>query len=202
MNSSDFQNPIDYLSRARKEKYKWLLIPIFVIMINFILKQIWNIPYIEYASAFFFIVYMIISYIFRIEKPAIEINESNLLAPVTGKIISINKEENCYCLTIEKALLSGCEIRTMTNTDLINTDDKNELSWTIPQNKVRIFTQRNPHPQGQLIGIVPGKCDLLINIPQDYELSIIPGQKIQSGATILATSKRSSLIGNEGRENE
>ncbi len=197
------QNPLLFLKIARKEKYKFLSVPIVVILINFVLILKYQTPYVEYISTVFFILYLFISYFYKIEKPNIEINESNLLAPITGKVKKVTFNQDNYSIIIQKPLFSTCEIRTMTNTDSINSLSENsEVSWAIKSSRVKIFSDKSPHPQGQLIGINAGACELCVIIPLEYELSVVEGQHLICGKSILATSKKSSSTSNEGRDYE
>ena len=114
----DSQNPVETLISISKHKYILLSLPIFIIIACFVLKVLnvylfFTKPLIMIA----FITYLLIIYIFRFDQPHIEINESNLLAPINGKIREIKKLDNSYQILVEKGFSDKAEIRTMTNLD-------------------------------------------------------------------------------------
>jgi hypothetical protein len=148
-----------------------------------------------------FITYLLIIYIFRFDQPHIEINESNLLAPINGKIREIKKLDNSYQILVEKGFSDKAEIRTMTNLD--KSDFMEEIpSFSIKGVWTRIYSDKNPHIQGLLIGIAPGRAVAVVNVPFSYELSVQNNNSINAGTTILATSRNSSSISNIGRDDE
>lgn len=85
--------------------------------------------------------------------------------------------------------------------------DKSDFMEEIPSFSIkgvwtRIYSDKNPHIQGLLIGIAPGRAVAVINIPFSYELSVQNKNSINAGTTILATSRNSSSISNIGRDDE
>jgi len=198
----DSQNPVETMISISKHKYILLSLPIFIIIACFVLKVLnvylfFTKPLIMIA----FITYLLIIYIFRFDQPHIEINESNLLAPINGKIREIKKLDNSYQILVEKGFSDKAEIRTMTNLD--KSDFMEEIpSFSIKGVWTRIYSDKNPHIQGLLIGIAPGRAVAVVNVPFSYELSVQNNNSINAGTTILATSRNSSSISNIGRDDE
>lgn len=196
-------NPVEYINRIQKEKYKMLAVPMVIIVINFALNFFYNIHFIKYLSAFAMLMYLVVLYLYRISHPSIEMNESNLLAPVNGKVKEIIKKEKNYQILIEKSWYESCEMRTMSNLDEIDQNEEgSQASFLVKGVWARVFSKRVPHLQGQLIGVAPAKCIALIRIPYNYELSISENDHVEAGVSILATSKNSSSVSNEGRDDE
>jgi len=198
----DSQNPIEILISISKHKYILLSLPIFIIIACFVLKVfnvylIFTKPLIMIA----FVVYLLVMYIFRFDQPHIEINESNLLAPINGKIKEIKKLDNSYQILVQKGFSDKAEIRTMTNLDKSEFNE-GMPSFTVKGVWTRIYSDKNPHIQGLLIGIAPGRAVAVINVPFSYELSVQNNNSINAGTTILATSRNSSSISNIGRDDE
>lgn len=197
----DYQNPIDILNQIYKFKYKLLALPILIILIDFVIRIILPIEIVKYISAFALIIFIFVHLMFRMNRPDTEINESNLLAPINGKIKDIKKLENSYQIIIDKSFLMPSEIRTMCNLDSFELDETMP-SFSVKGMWAKLYSEKTPHPQGQLIGIAPGKALAIINIPLSYELSVNVSNNINAGMTIMATSKNSSSISNIGREDE
>ncbi|HOD52958.1 MAG TPA: hypothetical protein PKJ08_00385 [Candidatus Cloacimonadota bacterium] len=196
-------NPLEFINRIQKEKYKMLAIPIIVIVINFAVKMFIGVDFVKYISAVAMALYLIILWLYRLSHPNIEINESNLLAPVNGKILEIKKIEDGFQLIILKNWFQSSEIRTMSNLDLINEIEKTDQACFMVKGVwSKIFTEKNPHLQGQLIGVAPGKCMAYINIPDTYEISARLNDQLEAGVSILATSKNASGDSNSGRDDE
>lgn len=196
-------NPVEYINRIQKEKYKMLAVPMVIIVINFALNFFYNIHFIKYLSAFAMLMYLVVLYLYRISHPSIEMNESNLLAPVNGKVKEIIRKDKGYQILIVKSWYESCEMRTMSNLDEIDPSEETDHSSFIVKGVwTKIFSKKIPHLQGQLIGAAPAKCIAVVHIPYHYELSINENDHLESGVSILATSKKSSSVSNEGRDDE
>ena len=181
----------DMFIKANRVKYKFLIIPIIVIIINFVITLLNEDSNSGLGSIIALLFYFFILYTFRFKKVFSEPDEQIAFAPVNGLIANIVEKETGTILTIDKQFFAPCELVTSTNNDIINSldTDSSQVSWKVEGPNKYIFIDETIEHQAAMIGILPGNAVCEIFIPNEYEIKIDKGTKVEAGFTELAILK-------------
>lgn len=188
--------------KIMKYKYKVLLIPIVVIVAGFILQMSYpnnaSFEYIKHLSTAALFAYIYVLVIFRINKTEVEKSDTNLLAPINGKVLSIETTDSGWIVLFRKRAFSSAEIRKSSQEEIIYTScselmNSTKLGWYLSSRWARIYDASQRAQQGQLIGVIPFPSIGYYYIPKEYQLLIVPKQNILCGETILAARTEKNM---------
>ena len=171
----DKYNPVEYLTKIQKLKYKAAAIPIALVALSFIFSIKANSIYLTFISLIGFVLFIFISGRSRIKKnipPNFE--KLVLLAPLNGTVRSINLENKT--IVIKKGFFQTSEIRS----------NPPNMEVNITARKIFWF-ELSSDIQGKLVGIVPASAECTCNLPSNFKISVQIGQKVISGETIIGT---------------
>ncbi len=162
-------NPNDVYIKIKKLEFKFLLLPLILILINFVLVWHYKIVEIKYVSLLLLIIYFFIKLMFRINRIDVAINTDSVKSPVTGIVKSI--ENNT--IVVKKGIFDKADLRY------------SNAGFILEKGKSYIFSQDKK--QSILIGVIPGNCLCKIILPQDYKITVKPNQKVIAGVTDLGS---------------
>jgi hypothetical protein len=171
-------NPVEILLKIQKLKYNEAIVPILLILSGFVINFIKPYSFVKYLSLLGFFLYLFITLKYHVKKNIPPVEDNIVLSPVYGLVKKADIETNL--LVIKKGFLSPADYRCNSN------DEKVEIQ--VKEGKLTILAEDSCLP-GKLIGILPLTALLICKFPQDYLITISPGQKLISGETILAKKK-------------
>ncbi len=166
-------NPIEYLTKIQTLKYRAATLPIIIVVVSFGINMILKVDFVKYCALLGLIFYVFVLMRYRIKKQLPpENSDMALLSPLHGKIFQIDANQ----IKIKKNILEAADFRCSSSENL-----KIEFS------KSRLFHFENDcNVPGKLIGIIPHSVICIITIPENYEIEVSPGEKVEAGETILA----------------
>ncbi len=169
-------NPTEYLIKLQNIKYRALMFPILIIIISFGVYYIFRIDFVKYFSIAGLIAYFFIMMIFHVKKTVPPQTENDdVLAPIFGKVSEIKDRK----ITIKKSLFQPADIRCAASGKEIN----------ITSSRIYWF-ERNATLQGKLIGVVPSNAECIYEVPDEFDIEVKIGQKIEAGETIIGIKTR------------
>ncbi|MCD4797221.1 MAG: hypothetical protein K8R49_08650 [Candidatus Cloacimonetes bacterium] len=169
-------NPTEYLIKLQKIKYRALIFPIGVIIISFGVYYIFRINFMKYFSIAGLIVYFFIIMLFHVKKTIPPQTENNVvLAPIFGKISEIKDRK----VKIKKSLFQPADIRCAESGKEIN----------ITSSRIYWF-EKKAALQGKLIGVIPANAECICEIPDEFDIEVKIGQKVEAGETIIGSKTR------------
>ena len=174
----------EIIKSAGMHKYKYLCIPMIVIIICFFLTPYFD--FMKYISLLAIVKYAKLLLIFRFNRSYSEPEVGEIVSPINGKITDIEKIENGSIITIKKPAHYPCEIITSSNSDIINSleTDNDRVSWKITNYFQKIYYDENVNKPCSIVGISPGKATCEIFIPHRYKLNVGIGDKVEAGEGI------------------
>ncbi len=158
-------NPSDVYIKIKKLEFKFLLLPLVLIIANFIIVYFYHYTKLKYLSLLLLIIYFFIKFLFRIDRIDVPNSGNTLKTPVSGTIVNI---ENDF-LIIKKRLWDKSDIRYSL------------AEFTFTKGLVFIFSKVKV--QSVLIGVVPGIAICKVVLPENYKFTATLGQKVISGVT-------------------
>jgi hypothetical protein len=192
-------HPHDLFLAAQKLKYKFLLMPGAIIVVNFLLARNYPDLKLKYLSILALLLYIFVLVIFRFQRAFAPEDEDMVTAPINGVITKIDTGDSGSILYIKKGFFASSELVTCTLTDIPNEIDPDQpfVSWIIPdfytssftRNLGRIFIESTFNHQRSLVGLVPGIANCELFIPDKYEIVAKVGTKIIAGVTPVAERK-------------
>ncbi len=171
----DKYNPVKYLTKIQKLKYRAAAIPIVLVVLSFVFSIRTNSLYLKFISLIGFLLFIFISGRYRIKKnipPGFE--KPVFLAPINGIVRSIDLEKKI--IVIKKGFFHTSEIRS----------NLQDLEVNIVSRKIFWF-ELSSDIQGKLVGIVPASAECTCILPENYQIMAQKGQKVISGETIIGT---------------
>jgi len=171
-------NPLEILVKIQKLKYNEAIVPIIFILSGFVINFIKPYSFVKYLSLLGLFLYLIITIKYHVKKNIPPAEDNIVLSPVYGLVKKVDIETNL--LVIKKGLLSPADYRCNCNDEKVETQ--------VREGKLTIFDTDCRLP-GKLIGVLPLTALLICKFPEDYLITISPGQKLISGETILAKKK-------------
>ncbi len=169
-------NPTEYFVKLQNIKYRVLVFPILTIIISFGVYYIFRIDFVKYFSIAGLIAYFFIMMLFRVKRTIPPQTENNIiLAPIFGKVSEIKDRK----VIIKKSLFQPADIRCAANGKEIN----------ITSSRIYWF-ERNATLQGKLIGVVPSNAECICEVPDEFDIEVKVGQKIEAGETIIGIKTR------------
>jgi hypothetical protein len=164
-------NPIAVITKIQKTKYKFVMIPIILVIFSFVSEKYIGEEISKNLALIGLISYLLITFLFKINHryQIAEGAEPQLVFPITGKIIG--KEDNY--LSIKKAPFSLADVRYSGASF-----DKDELAG-----RKYIFLDKDA-VVGQLIGVAPFSVTYRIVIPKDKIDNYKLGAKVTAGEVI------------------
>ena len=185
----NYFHPHDMILKAQKAKYTILIYPAIVIIICFFLSTmgITN-DFIKYLSALALLCWLFILVLFRYKRFYPSHDNSEVIAPINGKLISIKHIPNGCILTIRKSFFSSSEIVTCSNSDIPKTleMDTQQISWDVQGIYVKIFINETINFQSILVGLAVGPAICEVFIPAKYKVLIDETSSISAGETVIA----------------
>ena len=160
-------NPNEIFVKIKKLEFKFLLLPLLLIIVDFIIVLQYHIMVLKYVSVLLLIIYFFIKILFRIDKITVEIDEKTAKSPITGQIIGINGNQ----IIISKGMFKKADVRSSVA--------------DIQPIKGKIYTFGNYEEQSILRGIAPGKIKCKIILPDNYTVTAKVNQKVIAGVTEL-----------------
>lgn len=171
----DKYNPSETLSIIQKLKYKAAASPIIIIIISFIIHLITKADFTKYIAVFGILIFYFILVKYKIKKIAPISGENAVLSPINGKIIKVENNE----VLIKKGGFQSAEIRYPAAF---------EVEYKFFAKKIFLIDVES-RVQGQLIGVAPYITGCTVKIPEEYEITIKPGEVVNSGETYLAVKQ-------------
>ena len=170
--------PTHFLLLIQKKKYKFLLIPILLVLISFVANFYISHDFLKLLSLIGFILYLFISFLFRVKRlhSISDNNDQAILSPIYGIIKTISPQK----IVIEKRWFDPIELRHATNCEKV----------TIKFNKEITTFQKNNAIVGQLYGLVMGKVICSIEIPENMTVLMQPRESVQAGISLLCDHKQ------------
>ena len=168
-------NPVKYLTKIQKLKYRAAAIPIALVVLSFVFSIRTNSLYLKFISLIGFLLFIFISGRYRIKKnipPSFE--KPVFFAPINGIVRSVNLEKKI--IVIKKGFFQTSEIRS----------NLQDLEVNIAARKIFWF-ELSSDIQGKLVGIVPASAECTCNLPSNFKIGVQVGQKMISGETIIGT---------------
>lgn len=163
-------NPQEIINKIQKEKYKKLVWPILLVVLSFIINNVFQIHQTKYAALIGLLWYLLIFMQFKVNKSVPEAEEHSVSSPITGKII----EKSEVQIVIEKSCFDTIDVRCVNNENL-------EITWQ----KQPIFFNKNCDMPNQLIGFSTGKNRCKIKFGSEWMCDSELGRKILAGDSIL-----------------
>ena len=178
--------PHDMILKAQRFKYKYLALPAGIIILSFLISNL--IADSRWVSLVALAFYFVLLYIFRFNRTFGEHEESEVCAPVNGKIVSIKVVSEGAKLTIKKPFFASSEVVTCTKNDLINEIDSEQkrVSWMIECANSKVFYTGIVRYQATLIGVVAGNAVCEVFAPAVYGLKVEIGEKVVAGMSVIA----------------
>ncbi len=158
-------NPNEVFVKIKKLEFKFLLLPLLLIIADFIIVLNYKITTLKYFSLALLIIYFFIKILFRIDKITVENSENTIKSPITGKVIQVEKDK----IIIEKGMFEKADIRSSFAT------------FKPIKGKIYIFADYNE--QSILIGVAPGYIKMEIILPENANITLQPNQKVIAGVT-------------------
>ena len=201
--------PFNMIIKAHRTKYKYLAIPILVILINFALSLKNEALYIPAISIIAFAFFLFIMYLFRFKRSFSQPDDDVIFAPMNGKIVQIKPLLEGHVLTIKKPFLASSEFVTCSKCDALGgvaTKDKAEsldielletqtnVFWKVKCALAHIFINETIDHQAVLIGIVPGNAVCEVFLPQIYDLKVKEGSEVSAGFSELGNLKGKTFV--------
>lgn len=162
----DFNSP-DIFIKIKKLEFKYLLVPLLLIIANFILVYIYKMVHLKYISIGLLIIYFFIKLLFRISRIDVEISDKQIKAPVCGTVQEIQSNE----IVIKKSLFDKSDIR------------KSNAEFLFIKGKPHILQDNTT--QSALIGVVPGIALCKVTLPQNSKIKVKTGDKVKAGISDL-----------------
>ncbi|RLC52865.1 MAG: hypothetical protein DRI23_01815 [Candidatus Cloacimonadota bacterium] len=167
-------NPESYLLKIQKQKYKIAIFPILIVIISFFLHSSFQFTFLKYFSLAGLLGYVFVLMLHKVNKTVPPVCEQkHLLSPISGKIASTNNNK----IEIIKSIFDPIDIRCSTSSDKI------DIIW---KNKKPLFFEEHCQINGKLIGMLIGKVNCVLKLPDEYKIEVEDGQKVFAGETILA----------------
>ena len=179
--------PIDMLIRANRIKYRYLVWPGIVIVINFILSITYPSLFTKYVSILALVFYFLILFIFRFKRNYPKYETDVVVSPINGKIVHIKTLDEGYVVSIKKPFFASCEFVTCTRNDFpkVLITEKPQVSWKIESQHKYIFIDETVEYQAVLVGIVPGTALCEVFIPNIYKINAVEGSVLEAGFSEL-----------------
>ena len=191
--------PHDMIIKAQRYKYKYLAIPAGIVIVSFFLKSISEDA--KWASLLGLVVYALVLIVFRFKGRFGEADEGEVLAPINGKVLSINEVEKGCVVTIQKLFFGSSEIVTCTKSDVLNKIDmeSERVCWKVECANMKVFTDAvDVNYQAVLVGLAPGTAVCEVFVPKQYNLIVNEGDVIEAGMTVLAEIEINDVKYEEG----
>lgn len=166
--------PAKTLLKIQKIKYKFLAVPIIVIILTFLLNLKYENKIFSIISLIALVIFFVISRIFSVNKSVHNPEKSGkILAPINGKIVKKQRNE----LIIKKSIFAHAEIR--------KSDKENKLALSIKGFLLYDFAEEDA-VQAQIIGLLPGPATAVCQLPENYHFTVEETENIEAGETVIA----------------
>jgi hypothetical protein len=162
-----------HLLQVQKIKYKFMTIPLIVVLGSLITSRFINMDYLKFVSLFGLILYIIIMLYFKIDRLFTPDRKESILSPISGKILSFDKHSRL--VIIKKTFRQNVEIRNPSEDEQIE---------PIFNKKVNLFIKKSIL-KGELIGVFIGSGLCELKIPLNYILKVQIGEIVTSGDIIF-----------------
>ncbi|QKF81156.1 phosphatidylserine decarboxylase [Halarcobacter ebronensis] len=187
---------------------KKAIISSFILVIFFYLIGCSFMTFVSFVALLFFI------YIFRLKFVNLtNLNDNELYAPISGKVISIDRDGFNKVITIEVGFFDTHSLRSLEN-GKVEVSHKRGINLPLGSLKARLLNERTTIKfKNSTMQIYHSACNLLaiekkdklkkgeilgtflkgevtIKVTKNIELAVNIGDKVQSGETLLATLKK------------
>ncbi|HPR17501.1 MAG TPA: hypothetical protein PLD62_04570 [Candidatus Cloacimonadota bacterium] len=175
-------DPLDYITRIHKAKYKQAILPILLIVITFVINHFFLLEELKYVALLGLIWYALLFLCFRVGRIGYpESDEAKVLSPLHGKATVLNEHQ----LIITKSIFHPVEIRCPIQKAQIT------LEWSAQP----VFFEERCELSAKLIGFKFGKTKCKITVGEEYMLKIADNEKVIAGKSVLFERKESNESG-------
>ncbi|MCB5230689.1 MAG: hypothetical protein WCX83_02335 [Candidatus Cloacimonas sp.] len=200
-----YLNPTETIVTITKMKYKNAMVPLLLVVVSVGLDYFFAFEYSRYLSLFGLIVFLITLRVYRLNNVTNITSNNALVSPISGKVTSIEKTDTEIIVTINKNFHNTSDIRLSAAADFVKLEscsdevtrplkkhhlptinDKISSNWFVKGSNVHYFPKHNDL-QGSLIGLLLGCGSCIYTFPTSISLSVIEGDPVKSGETIIGT---------------
>lgn len=173
MNNIDKFNPFEIIQKIQKQKYTAAIVPFILVLIGFFLNNTFNIIWGKYFSLLGLLGFVFILVVYNTEKKVPDVDKHNIISPVNGKVIAIEKNH----ITIRKGLFLAADLR------LGSIDPEYKIKIT--KGKSYIYS-KSPNHQGVLTGIIPGIGEIQVSFPDKFKIEVDLYENLKAGDSLIA----------------